>query len=66
MIKRISRRIKDKNGKVLKVGDKVSFDGRIADVVWLEDQGRMYFKFNENLLFEAAFYSFIHEFEILE
>lgn len=58
--------VEDKNGKVLKVSDTVVFDnGEKAKVVWSEEHDRAYFNINETFI-DVIFYSFIHDFEIVE
>lgn len=40
-------RLRDRNGKVVMLGDKVSFDGRIGTVVWWTEQERHYIEFEK-------------------
>lgn len=58
--------LKDTNGRIVHLGDKLSFDGVIAEVIWWEEQGRFYLDFGNNNLFEIVFYAWLHgDFEIV-
>lgn len=58
--------LKDINGKNVHLGDKVSFNGVIAEVVWRQEQGRFYLDFGNNNLIDLVFYTWLHEdFEVV-
>lgn len=58
--------LKDRNGKTVHLGDKLSFEGIVAKVIWREEQGRFYLDFGNHNLFELVFYTWLHyDFEII-
>ncbi len=58
--------LKDMNGKVVHLGDTLSFEGETAKVTWWEEQERFYLDFG-NCRFEILFYTWLRrDFEIVE
>lgn len=58
--------LRDRNGKVVMLGDKVSFDGRVGTVIWCTEQERHYIEFGNGDRVEFGLYTWLHDdFEVI-